>query len=69
MRLAPGETKSYQVIFEYPAGIATMKNRVAVLQFCAKWDSSWLRKKAYAPNAYDWNESSELCRELRIVED
>ena len=67
--LAPGQTKTFQVIFEYPAKIATMKNRVAVLRFCAKWDSVWLRKSAYAPDAFDWNESYELCREIRVVEE
>jgi len=67
-KLAPGETKTYEAVFEYPASIATMKNKVAVLQFCAKWQSDWLRKAAYAAGSYDWNESFELCREIRIVD-
>lgn len=64
---APGESKSYQVVFEYPADIATRANRVALLHFCVKWDAGWLRGSAYAPGAFDWNESFELCRELRIT--
>jgi hypothetical protein len=67
--LPPGKTKKFEVVFDYPAGIATMKNRVAVLWFCVKWESKWLRKSAYAPGAYDWNESFELCREIRIVDE
>jgi hypothetical protein len=65
--LAPGESKSYQLVFAYPAQIATRKDRVAVLQFCAKWEADWLRRTAYAPGSFDWNESFTLCRELRIV--
>jgi len=67
--LAPGQNKTFLVIFEYPASIATMNNGVAVLQFCVKWESDWLRKSAYAPGVYDWNESFELCREIRIVDE
>lgn len=67
--LAPGESKKFQVIFDYPAEIATMKDRVALLRFCVKWDNGWLRKAAYAAGAYDWNESFELCNEIRIVEE
>lgn len=67
-KLAPGETKTFQVVFEYPARIATMEDRVAVLQFCAKWEASWLRTSAYTSRAYDWNESFEVCREIRITE-
>lgn len=67
-KLAPGETKSFQVVFEYPADIARMKDHVTLLRFCVKWESAWLRKSAYAPGAYDWNESFELCREIRILE-
>jgi hypothetical protein len=33
-----------------------------------KWESDWLRRSAYAPGAYDWNESFELCREIRITD-
>jgi hypothetical protein len=66
--LAPGETKTFQVVFEYPERIATFKDRVAVLRFCVKWESDWLRRSAYAPGAYDWNESFELCREIRITD-
>lgn len=65
--LAPGETKSFQVVFEYPAKLQDLKNKVAELSFCVKWESSWLRKQAYAPDAYNWNESFELCREIRIT--
>lgn len=67
--LVPGETKAFPVIFDYPARIATMSDRIAVLRFCVKWDSVWLRKSAYVLGAYDWNESFELCREIRIVDD
>jgi hypothetical protein len=66
--LLPGEIKTFQVVFEYPASIATMKDRVAILQFCVKWDSAWLRKSTYLPDSYDWNESFELCREIQIVD-
>ena len=67
--LAPGETKSFQVVFEYPPEIVTMKNRLTILHYCVEWKGEWLRKAAYAAGAYDWNESFELCREIRIVED
>jgi len=69
VKLAPGDTKTFQVVFEYPATIASMKNGVVVLQFCVKWENDWLRKSAYAPGAYDWNESFELCREIRITDE
>lgn len=68
-RLAPGETKTFEVVFEYPAQIATMEKRVAVLQFCVKWEADWLRSTAYAPGAYDWNASYELCNEIRIFDE
>jgi hypothetical protein len=67
--LPPGVTKSFQVVFEYPASIAIMKKREALFQFCIKWESAWLRSTAYAPDAYDWNPSFELCREIRIIAD
>ena len=67
--LAPGETKTFEVVFAYPAQIATMEKRVAVLQFCVKWETDWLRGAAYAPGAYDWNPSYELCNEIRIVDE
>ena len=65
--LAPGESKHFQVVFEYPARIATRKATVEILQFCVAWNHDWLRKSAYAPGSYDWNESFEVCREIRIV--
>jgi hypothetical protein len=65
--LAPGESKHFQVVFEYPAEIATMTENAAILQFCVAWNQDWLRKTAYAPGSYDWNESFEVCREIRIV--
>lgn len=67
--LTPGETKTFEVVFEYPAQIATMEKRVAVLQFCIKWETDWLRSAAYASGAYDWNESFELCNEIRLVDE
>jgi hypothetical protein len=68
-KLASGETKSFQVVFEYPGSIATMKDHVAVLQFCVKWEASWLRAADYTPGAFDWNESFELCQEIRIFDE
>jgi hypothetical protein len=68
-RLSPGATKTFQVAFEYPAGIATMEKREAALQFCVKWESDWLRHQAYAPGAFDWNASFEVCDELRVVDE
>lgn len=65
----PGETKSFQVVFEYPTSIVTMHNRVATLQFCVKWQSDWLRKSTYTAGSYDWNESFEICREIRIIDE
>jgi hypothetical protein len=65
--LAPGESKHFQVVFEYPARIATRKANVEILQFCVAWNHDWLRKSAYVPGSYDWNESFEVCREIRIV--
>jgi hypothetical protein len=67
--LAPGESKQFQVVFEYPARIATSTADVVVLQFCVTWNRDWLRKSAYLPGSYDWNESFEVCREIRIVSD
>lgn len=66
--LAPGETKTFQVIFEYPARLATMEHGVALLHFCVKWESDWLRKSAYAASAYTWNEPFELCQEIRVLD-
>lgn len=68
-KIGPGVTRSFQVVFDYPGSIAKMEKGVAVLQFCVKWQSEWLRKSAYAPSAYDWNESFELCREIRITDE
>lgn len=68
-QLAPGETKTFQVVFDYPASIATMTNHVALLRFCIKWESDWLRKSAYQPGSYDWNESFELCHEIRVIDE
>jgi hypothetical protein len=67
--LPQGETKTFQVVFAYPESIATMREHVAALQFCVKWESGWLRSSTYAPGAYDWNESFELCREIRILDE
>ena len=67
--IAPGAVKAFQVVFEYPARIVTMRDRVAVLEFCVKWDAKWLRASAYSPGAYDWNESFEACRQIRIIEE
>ena len=67
--LQAGKTTSFQVVFEYPADLATTKNRVAELEFCVKWKKEWLRDSAYAPRAYNWNESYELCRQIRIVDE
>lgn len=67
--LAPGETKNFQIIFEYPPKIAARRNGAAVIQFCAVWNRDWLRKNAYPAKAYDWNESFDLCREVRIVDE
>jgi len=67
--LAKGEAKTFQVVFAYPQTIAVMRDHVAVLQFCVKWVGSWLRASTYAPGAYDWNESFELCREIRILDE
>ncbi len=67
--LEPGETKSFQVVFEYPANLATMKSRVATLEFCVRWKKEWLRDSAYPKGAYDWNESYELCRQIRIIDE
>lgn len=67
--LSPGATKTFQVAFEYPTSIVTMEKREAALQFCVKWESDWLRHQAYAPGAFDWNASFEVCDELRVVDE
>lgn len=67
--IAPGATRTFQVVFEYPKSIAVMKERVAVLQFCVKWDATWLRANTYTPGSYDWNESFEICRQIRILDE
>lgn len=64
--LAPGGAKSFQIVFAYPAGIATMNQGVADLRFCAKWEAAWLRSTSYQAGSYDWNASFQLCRNLRI---
>ncbi len=68
-KLAPGSTKTFIVVFEYPEEIVKFENGKVTLQFCAKWEDSWLRKAAYKPGAYDWNESFELCHEIIITDD
>jgi hypothetical protein len=65
--VAAGETKQFKVIFEYPERIAARKDATSIFQFCVAWNREWLRKSAYTPGSYDWNESFELCREIRIV--
>ena len=67
--LPPGGTKTFQVVFDYPASIATFKDHVAALQFCVKWESKWLRTETYRPGSYDWNESYEVCHEIHIVDE
>ena len=64
--LPPGAARSFQVVFAYPASIATMAQGVALLRFCIKWESGWLRSATYPAGAYDWNPSFQLCRDLRI---
>jgi hypothetical protein len=65
--LAPGASKQFQVVFEYPDGIATRQASVEPIQFCVQWNRDWLRQATYTPGSYDWNESFEVCREIRIV--
>ena len=66
--MSPGETKTFQVVFDYPESIATFHDHVARLRFCVRWENRWLRAATYAPGAYDWNESFEVCREVGIVD-
>ncbi len=66
--LVVGETKMFQVIFNYPTQIVTMKDNIAVIEFCVQWKKEWLRDQAYTEVAYDWNESYQLCRQIRIVD-
>ncbi len=68
-KFSPGEIKSYQVVFAYPESLAQYENKVAQLQFCVKWDNKWLRVSTYPSNAFDWNESFELCRNIEITDD
>lgn len=67
--LPVGGDKSFQVVFAYPETIARLEDGAAALQFCVRWDRDWLRADEYAPGAYDWNETFELCRELRVVDE
>lgn len=66
---SPGGTQSFRVNFEYPESIVAMKDGRALLQFCLKWEGSWLRAAAYKPDSFDWNESFELCQEVIILRD
>lgn len=68
LQLLPDESKSFQVVFEYPIDLAKMKRGVAEIEFCVRWQKEWLRATAYASNPYDWNESYELCHLIRIVD-
>ncbi len=65
--LPPGEQRQFQVIFAYPANIAPIKNGVANLRFCVRWESTWLRAATYPTDSYDWNPTFQLCRDLKIV--
>ena len=65
--LAPGASKEFQVVSDYRDSIAAKKENVAIVQFCVSWNREWLRKSTYLRYAYDWNESFELCREVRVV--
>jgi hypothetical protein len=66
---AAGASRSFDVIFTYPESIATMKDHIAVLSFCIKWESNWLRAEYYRPKSYDWNESFEVCRQIRVLDE
>lgn len=66
--IAPNQTKMFQVVFDYPEELAPVENGVALVQFCVKWEESWLRAAAYQPNAYDWNHSYELCANILIID-
>jgi len=68
-KLGPGATMEFQVVFAFPDTIAVLEEGKAALQFCVKWEDSWLRSTAYSPESFDWNESFELCREIQIVEE
>ena len=68
-RFSPGSSKSFNLNFEYPESIVTMKDGKAALQFCLKWEDSWLRAAAYKPDSFNWNESFELCQDVIIVQD
>jgi len=68
-RFLPGEEKSHSVLFEYQPAIAKYEHNIAKIQFCVKWDAGWLRASSYDSGAVDWNESFELCREIRIIDE
>lgn len=63
----PGEQREFQVLFEYPAQIAPLKDGSVQLRFCVRWESAWLRSASYPADSYDWNPSFQLCRDLQIV--
>lgn len=65
--LLPGALQSYQVVFEYPQQMAAIANGVAEVQFCVRWQSDWLRQNSYEPGSYNWNESFELCQQVKIM--
>lgn len=66
-KLPPGEQRQFQVVFAYPARIATLKNGSVRLRFCVRWEAAWLRVASYTADTCDWNQSFQLCRDLQIT--
>jgi len=65
--LPAGEQRAFQVVFAYPARIAPLKDGAVRLRFCVRWEAAWLRAASYTADAYDWNHSFQLCRDLQIT--
>lgn len=65
----PGEQREFQVVFEYPARIAPLKDGGVHLRFCVRWESAWLRAATYTTERYDWNPSFQLCRDVHVVDE
>ncbi len=66
--LAPGASRGFPLLFEFPSRLLEQDAKTQQVQFCARWDSTWLREAAYAPQAFDWNQGFEVCTDLRLVD-
>jgi hypothetical protein len=65
--LAPGQGREITVQFHYPDMLVTDPSKEIKLRFCVQWRREWLRSQYYQAGSYQWNESFDVCKDIRIT--